>query len=230
MKLTTWTIYQGRNLRNIDNKTILSGPFPFLLIRPDLTHGNEILGLAIDNQFAASQVSDLLNRPLQPNQLIEIFRDKMGLINAKDIDGYQLKEKNLSTNPILEANIRALIETYNILIKSNPITFDIHDYDSDEKVKKNQNIFLEINFQNMPTHQLINAINSGMLDFYKRLNELRDQKLNDTERREKTLAMSGLQTNLILFFEQTLKRMDQIIIEQGKKIKTLEAELAKKKK
>lgn len=230
MQLTTWTIYQGKNLRNIENKTLLNGPFPFLVIRPDLTHGNEILGLAIEGDVVAPQVTDLLNRPLKPKQLIEIFHDKMGLVKVKDINEYQLKEKNLSRAPILEKNISHLIETYNILIKADPITFNTEDYDTDEKVKSNQNIFLEINFEKMPTRQLLNAINSGMLDFYQRLKELRNEQLTEMQRQEKILAMSGLQTNLILFFEQTLKRMDHLIVEQGEKIKKLEAELKEAKK
>lgn len=223
MELTTWTIYQGKDLKNIENKVITQGEFPFLLLRPDLNKGNEMLGLAIIDEYVASAVMDLINRPLGAKELTEIFKDKMGLINIQNIQNYSLKESNISLTPIQAQNIKTLMETYNILIKEKPITFDTKDYDTDEKVKNKQNIFLELNFQNMPTHQLINAINSGMTDFYKRLNDLREPTLTEHERQEKMLQMNGLETNLIFFFEQTLKRMDEIIAQQDKRIKELEA-------
>lgn len=229
MKLTTWTIYHGQKLKNISNQVVVDEEFPFLLLRPDLNQPNEFLGMAIVSEFVGSLISDLLNRELDSDQLIEIFKDKMGLVNTEDLKEYWSKDQNLSASPIYDTNIKTLMETYNILIKADPITFESDEYDTQEKIDKTKDVFLEFDFENMPMHQLINAINSGMPEFYHRLNELRNNELDDQTRQEKIVEMAGLQTNLIFFFEQALKKMDKVIGEQQKEIEELKAELTKNK-
>lgn len=225
MKLATWTIYKGKNLKNIKNEIFVKEEFPFVLLRPDFNNPNEVLGIAITDQFVSSSIIDLLNRRISKQQINEIFKENMGLINVFDISDYFIKSENISLKSILFENIKSIIEVYNILVKDNSIKFNTNDFDTEEKIKKNQVLFLDLNFKNMRTNQLIGTINVGMKDFYDRLNSFKETSLNEEQRKEIIMNMSGLQTNLIFFFEEMLKRMDNIVVEQTQKIQDLEKQI-----
>ncbi|PPE06053.1 hypothetical protein [Williamsoniiplasma lucivorax] len=227
MKLTTWTLYNAKKMHDIEGKNILSGNFPFLLVRPDPNKPGQHLGLGIDAKYFASIISDLVNRDMNEQALYDVFKDKLGIVETKDLDVLTVNDEPWSDKPINSTNIQILIDIYNILVKNKAITFETEAYSTIEKMKAMQtDEFIEFNIKAMPMQRIVNAINAGLPDFYTKLKEL-NQEMTPEQRAQKINIFSILQTNLILFFEEATKRMDQLIEEQNKKIAELE-EKAKK--
>ncbi|AVP49654.1 hypothetical protein [Williamsoniiplasma luminosum] len=222
MKLATWTLYNAKKMRSVDDKVILEGSFPFLLVRPDPNKPNQHLGLGIEAKYFASIVSDLINREMPNQMLYDVFKNKLGIVETKDLDVLSIKKQSWSDKPINVSNIQNLIDIFNILVKSESINFDSEEFSSIEKIKADQkDPFMEFNIKTMTMQRIVNAINVGLPDFYTKLKDLTQDMPNEV-RMTKLNSFSILQTNLILFFEEATKRMDQLIQEQNKIIDELE--------
>lgn len=231
MKLSTWTIYQGKNLQDIEGKIFVAHEFPFVLIRPDTNNPGKVLGLAIVGDYVTTQVMDLLNREYSNDNIYEIFQDKIGLIDMANINEYIIKDENLSLKPIRSKNINALIDVYNIFLKKEAIEFESENYATLELLKEQPEIFMELDLNTMPLPQLINALSAGLQDYNQRMNEIHNNSaLSEEEKIQKTLQISTLQQNLILFFDATVKNLEGIIVKQNEEIDALKKEVNDLKK
>ncbi|WP_026389258.1 hypothetical protein [[Acholeplasma] multilocale] len=228
MKLKTWSFYKADDLHDVEGNILIKGEFILLILRPDILKPNRVLGFGIPAEFGTTKVIDLQNKELTHEDVNSIFGDKLGVIEIEGIEELIIKDTNLSNTPVREENIKKIIEVYNIFIKKQAIEFDTEDYSSLEKLQEQGDKFTELDLQAMPLPQLLNTVTAGLQDYYGKAAELRNPELNNDQRIQKTLNMATLQSNLILFFEQTVQKMDELIAQQQKVIKELKDELEKK--
>jgi formyltetrahydrofolate synthetase len=214
-------------LIDVDGNLLIEGEFIFICLRPDILKPNRLLGFGIDKQLGATKVIDLQNHILNEQNLIEILSNKIGIVEVSTIKELILKEENMSDISIRKENIKNIIQTYNVFVKADIIEFNSTDFDTQEKLEAANELFTELNIKSMSINQLLNTINSGMNDYYLKMNELRDSNLSNEEKIQKTLTLSTLQGNLILFFEETLRKMDSLIGEQHKELEALKKQLEK---
>ncbi|AUF83298.1 hypothetical protein CXP39_00540 [Mesoplasma syrphidae] len=228
MKFKTWSFYLANDLLDVEGNSLIKGEFILVCLRPDVLKPNRILGFGIEKELGTTKVVDLQNRILTNQNVTDIFTNKIGVVEASSIKELIVKDENLSLISIREENIKTIIETYSVFVKGNVIEFDSNDFDSIDKLEAANEIFTELNLKSMSINQLLNTINSGMNDYYGKLNELRNPEISETDKIQKTLGLSTLQGNLILFFEETLRKMDGLIGKQHEEIAELKKQIMKK--
>ncbi|ATZ18503.1 hypothetical protein ESOMN_v1c01180 [Williamsoniiplasma somnilux] len=229
MKLQTWSIYKGKKLKNLEGQTLVEKEFPFVLLRPDLNKENRVLGIVINGEYANTSILDLQNRILSSDHIYDIFKDKLGLVDIADISEYHLGSENISQNSIRQENIQILVDVYNIFIKKEVITFESDDYSTIEKIRQQPDLFSDVNLETMPLPQLLNTLGAGLQDYNDKMTLIK-QETDEEAKVLKVLNVSNLQSNLIVFFDETLKRFDEIIKNQAKELENLRQELANFKK
>lgn len=229
MKLKNWSFYLASDLLDVEGNSLIKGEFILVCLRPDVLKPNRILGFGIEKELGTTKVVDLQNRILTDENVAEIFTNKIGVVEASTIKELIVKEENMSAIPVREENINTIIQTYNVFVKANIIEFDSNDFDTVDKLEAANEMFTELNLKSMSINQLLNTINSGMNDYYSKLNELRNPQISETDKVQKTLTLSTLQGNLILFFEETLRKMDGLIGKQHEEITELKKQLDEKK-
>ncbi|WP_027063397.1 hypothetical protein [Mesoplasma seiffertii] len=228
MKFKNWSFYLANDLLDVEGNSLIKGEFILVCLRPDILKPNRILGFGIEKELGTTKVVDLQNRILTDQNVADIFTNKIGVVEASTIKELIIKDENMSLTPIREENIKTIIDTYNVFVKAEVIEFDSNEFDTVDKLEAANEKFTELNLKSMSINQLLNTINSGMNDYYGKLNELRNPQISETEKIQKTLNLSTLQGNLILFFEETLRKMDGLIGKQHEEIIELKKQIEKK--
>ncbi|WP_031542235.1 hypothetical protein [Mesoplasma photuris] len=221
MKLKTWHFYKATNLIDIEGKNTIEGEFILLNLRPDIQKPNRLLTFGISLEGAAQIMADLQNKELTHDAIFKMMGEKIGFVEIDSVSDAVISTNNFSEKPLRDDNIKKIIEMYNIFIKSESIEFDTEDYSTEEKLRSSEDIFTKMDIKSMSIAQLLNTLTAGMNEYYGKTNELSNPSISADERIQKTLNLSTLQSNLILFFDQTVRKMDELIVKQEKELKEL---------
>ncbi|SYV96498.1 Uncharacterised protein [Mycoplasma putrefaciens] len=93
-------------------------------------------------------------------------------------------------------------------------------------IKQQTEIFIDVDLENMQLSALLQTLNIGMQNYRERLEQL--SKLKEDELLENKEQLFNLQANLISFFDQAVRKMDQFISQLSEQnaelIKQLESE------
>ncbi|UWD35090.1 hypothetical protein NX779_00315 [Mycoplasma cottewii] len=222
MKLTTWTFYKASSFQTLtgDNQKIRS--VPVLVLRPDFVKERTVLCLALTQKAVNSIIIDLQNKAIQGQELLEIFKDNIGFASTDNLEKIDAKGLDLST-PILDENIKNLIETYNLFLTSEPIEFDSADYETTEKAQQQKDVFTNVEVDKMKLPVLLETLNVGMENYKQRVEEF--SKLKESKIPAKKDELFNLQGNLIVFFDQALREMDALIAKLSERNSELYKEL-----
>ncbi|AEM68979.1 hypothetical protein [Mycoplasma putrefaciens] len=225
MKLTTWTFYKADHFQSLSKDEVLTRTIPVLILRPDATQEKTLLCLALTQKIVNSIIIDLQNKVFSSDELLEIFKDNIGFTSTENLTEIDAKGINLSTS-IHPENIKNLVQTYNLFLNKQPITFDTKDYQTMDLIKQQTEIFIDVDLENMQLSALLQTLNIGMQNYRERLEQL--SKLKEDELLENKEQLFNLQANLISFFDQAVRKMDQFISQLSEQnaelIKQLESE------
>ncbi|WP_434341835.1 hypothetical protein V2P24_00430 [Mycoplasma putrefaciens] len=225
MKLTTWTFYKADHFQSLSKDEVLTRTIPVLILRPDATQEKTLLCLALTQKIVNSIIIDLQNKVFSSDELLEIFKDNIGFTSTENLTEIDVKGINLSTN-IHPENIKNLVQTYNLFLNKQPITFDTKDYQTMDLIKQQTETFIDVDLENMQLSALLQTLNIGMQNYRERLEQL--SKLKEDKLLENKEQLFNLQANLISFFDQAVRKMDQFISQLSEQnaelIKQLESE------
>ncbi|WP_434343723.1 hypothetical protein V2P32_00975 [Mycoplasma sp. 06067-C1-B144P-99-0482-3] len=221
MKLKNWTFYKAKQLVKLNESNQVLEDIAVLILRPDINKEKTLLAIGLDKKVVNSLIIDLQNKAFEENELFEIFKENIGFVSTEEISEIDAKGLNLST-PIHQDNIKSIIKIYNLFLNVEPIEFDTKDYQNLEAIQNQEDVFTNVDFENIPLPALLQTLNVGMENYKQRVEEIFE--LNGKESINKKLELVNIQSNLIAFFDQALRKMDDIIT----KLSEQNAELIKK--
>ncbi|QVK06169.1 restriction endonuclease subunit S domain-containing protein [Mycoplasma mycoides] len=221
MKLKNWTFYKAKQFVKLNESNEISKDLAVLVLRPDINKEKTLLAIGLDKKVVNSLIIDLQNKVFEENELFEIFKENIGFVSTEEISEIDAKGLNLST-PIHPDNIKSIIKIYNLFLNVEPIEFDTKDYQDLETIQNQEDVFTNVDFENIPLPALLQTLNVGMENYKQRVEEIFE--LDGKESINKKLELVNIQSNLIAFFDQALRKMDEIIT----KLSEQNAELIKK--
>lgn len=222
MKINTWTFYDAKELVDVQMNPLLKEEIVFLVLRPDINEPNRLLGFGLPKDKSATVIVDLQNKELTHDDIYAIFKGNLGITESKNINPIEINGANLST-PIRLENIQKIIEVYNVFFKTDSVEFDTDDY-KDEQGLTRPDIFTELDFNKIALPNILQSLQAGMTEYNKQMEFLQKTQMPDEERKDKIIALSVLQSNLILFFDNALRKMNNVILEQQEKLNKLKNE------
>lgn len=220
MKLKTWTFYYAKDLVDVKANKLIEKEMVFLLLRPDINEPNRLLGLGFKKDKSATKIVDLQNKELSQDDIYAIFKGNLGMVQTNTLTPIEIGGVNLSQTPIRSENIKNTIEVYSIFFASTPQEFDTKDYEDFSK-NKPEDIFTELDFNKIPLRNILQSLQAGMNEYNTQMQFLSTTQLQEEERKNKIVDLSVLQSNLILFFDNALRKVNDILIEQEEEIKKL---------
>ncbi|QVJ96503.1 hypothetical protein I7634_00940 [Mycoplasma mycoides subsp. capri] len=221
MKLKNWTFYKAKQFVKLNESNEILKDLAVLVLRPDINKEKTLLAIGLDKKVVNSLIIDLQNKIFEENELFEIFKENIGFVSTEEISEIDAKGLNLST-PIHPDNIKSIIKIYNLFLNVEPIEFDTKDYQDLETIQNQEDVFTNVDFENIPLPALLQTLNVGMENYKQRVEEIFE--LDGKESINKKLELVNIQSNLIAFFDQALRKMDEIIT----KLSEQNAELIKK--
>ncbi|UZK64120.1 hypothetical protein MNF30_04100 [Mycoplasma mycoides subsp. capri] len=221
MKLKNWTFYKAKQFVKLNESNEILKDLAVLILRPDINKEKTLLAIGLDKKVVNSLIIDLQNKAFEENELFEIFKENIGFVSTEEISEIDAKGLNLST-PIHPDNIKSIIKIYNLFLNVEPIEFDTKDYQDLETIQNQEDVFTNVDFENIPLPALLQTLNVGMENYKQRVEEIFE--LDGKESINKKLELVNIQSNLIAFFDQALRKMDEIIT----KLSEQNAELIKK--
>ncbi|ADK69536.1 hypothetical protein V2P57_01205 [Mycoplasma mycoides subsp. mycoides] len=221
MKLKNWTFYKAKQFVKLNESNEILKDIAVLVLRPDINKEKTLLAIGLDKKVVNSLIIDLQNKVFEENELFEIFKENIGFVLTEEISEIDAKGLNLS-NPIHPDNIKSIIKIYNLFLNVEPIEFDTKDYQDLETIQNQEDVFTNVDFENIPLPALLQTLNVGMENYKQRVEEIFE--LDGKESINKKLELVNIQSNLIAFFDQALRKMDEIIT----KLSEQNAELIKK--
>ncbi|ACU78973.1 restriction endonuclease subunit S domain-containing protein [Mycoplasma mycoides] len=221
MKLKNWTFYKAKQFVKLNESNEILKDLAVLVLRPDINKEKTLLAIGLDKKVVNSLIIDLQNKVFEENELFEIFKENIGFVSTEEISEIDAKGLNLST-PIHPDNIKSIIKIYNLFLNVEPIEFDTKDYQDLETIQNQEDVFTNVDFENIPLPALLQTLNVGMENYKQRVEEIFE--LDGKESINKKLELVNIQSNLIAFFDQALRKMDEIIT----KLSEQNAELIKK--
>ncbi|QQY78431.1 hypothetical protein JLS56_01145 [Mycoplasma mycoides subsp. capri] len=221
MKLKNWTFYKAKQFVKLNESNEILKDLAVLILRPDINKEKTLLAIGLDKKVVNSLIIDLQNKVFEENELFEIFKENIGFVSTEEISEIDAKGLNLST-PIHPDNIKSIIKIYNLFLNVEPIEFDTKDYQDLETIQNQEDVFTNVDFENIPLPALLQTLNVGMENYKQRVEEIFE--LDGKESINKKLELVNIQSNLIAFFDQALRKMDEIIT----KLSEQNAELIKK--
>ncbi|CBW53914.1 Conserved hypothetical protein [Mycoplasma mycoides subsp. capri LC str. 95010] len=221
MKLKNWTFYKAKQFVKLNESNEVLKDLAVLILRPDINKEKTLLAIGLDKKVVNSLIIDLQNKAFEENELFEIFKENIGFVSTEEISEIDAKGLNLST-PIHPDNIKSIIKIYNLFLNVEPIEFDTKDYQDLETIQNQEDVFTNVDFENIPLPALLQTLNVGMENYKQRVEEIFE--LDGKESINKKLELVNIQSNLIAFFDQALRKMDEIIT----KLSEQNAELIKK--
>ncbi|QVK02960.1 restriction endonuclease subunit S domain-containing protein [Mycoplasma mycoides] len=221
MKLKNWTFYKAEQFVKLNESNEILKDLAVLILRPDINKEKTLLAIGLDKKVVNSLIIDLQNKVFEENELFEIFKENIGFVSTEEISEIDAKGLNLST-PIHPDNIKSIIKIYNLFLNVEPIEFDTKDYQDLETIQNQEDVFTNVDFENIPLPALLQTLNVGMENYKQRVEEIFE--LDGKESINKKLELVNIQSNLIAFFDQALRKMDEIIT----KLSEQNAELIKK--
>ncbi|EXU60346.1 hypothetical protein [Mycoplasma mycoides] len=221
MKLKNWTFYKAKQFVKLNESNEILKDLAVLVLRPDINKEKTLLAIGLDKKVVNSLIIDLQNKAFEENELFEIFKENIGFVSTEEISEIDAKGLNLST-PIHPDNIKSIIKIYNLFLNIEPIEFDTKDYQDLETIQNQEDVFTNVDFENIPLPALLQTLNVGMENYKQRVEEIFE--LDGKESINKKLELVNIQSNLIAFFDQALRKMDEIIT----KLSEQNAELIKK--
>lgn len=221
MKLKNWTFYKAKLFVKLNESNDILKDIAVLVLRPDINKEKTLLAIGLDKKVVNSLIIDLQNKAFEENDLFEIFKENIGFVSTEEISEIDAKGLNLST-PIHPDNIKSIIKIYNLFLNVEPIEFDTKDYQDLETIQNQEDVFTNVDFENIPLPALLQTLNVGMENYKQRVEEIFE--LDGKESINKKLELVNIQSNLIAFFDQALRKMDEIIT----KLSEQNAELIKK--
>ncbi|WFQ91232.1 hypothetical protein MFERI13461_00669 [Mycoplasma feriruminatoris] len=208
MKLKNWTFYKAKQLVKLNESNEVLKDIAVLILRPDINREKTLLGVALDKKVVNSLIIDLQNKAFEENELFDIFKENIGFVSTEEVSEIDAKGLNLST-PIHQDNIKTIIRIYNLFLTPEPIEFDTKDYQDLETIQNQDDVFTNVDFENIPLPALLQTLNVGMENYKQRVEEIFN--LDGKEALNKKLELVNIQSNLIAFFDQALRKMDEII-------------------
>ncbi|WFQ92052.1 hypothetical protein MFERI14815_00668 [Mycoplasma feriruminatoris] len=208
MKLKNWTFYKAKQFVKLNESDEVLKDIAVLILRPDINREKTLLGVALDKKVVNSLIIDLQNKAFEENELFDIFKENIGFVSTEEVSEIDAKGLNLST-PIHQDNIKTIIRIYNLFLTPEPIEFDTKDYQDLETIQNQDDVFTNVDFENIPLPALLQTLNVGMENYKQRVEEIFN--LDGKEALNKKLELVNIQSNLIAFFDQALRKMDEII-------------------
>ncbi|ATZ21280.1 hypothetical protein [Mesoplasma tabanidae] len=222
MKINTWTFYNAKDLVDVQMNPLLNGDIVFLVLRPDINQPNRLLGFGLPKDKSATVIVDLQNKELTHDDIYAIFKGNLGISSSINLKPIEINETNLSS-PIRVENIQKIIEVYNVFFKTESIQFDTDDYSTEEDLGKTD-IFTELDFNKIALPNILQSLQAGMTEYNKQMEFLQKTEMPDEERKDRIVSLSVLQSNLILFFDNALRKLNNVVVEQQDEIKKLKNE------
>lgn len=219
MKINTWTFYDAKELVDVQMNPLLSGDIVFLVLRPDINQPNRLLGFGLPKDKSATVIVDLQNKELTHDDIYAIFKGNLGITESKNIAPIEISGTKLST-PIRLENIQKIIEVYNVFFKTDSVEFDTDDYSTEEGLSR-PDIFTELDFNKIALPNILQSLQAGMNKYNREMEFLQTTQMPDEERKDKIVALSVLQSNLILFFDNAIRKINDVVVEQQEEIKKL---------
>ncbi|ATZ17682.1 hypothetical protein [Mesoplasma melaleucae] len=219
MKINTWTFYDAKELVDVQNNPLLSGDIVFLVLRPDINQPNRLLGFGLPKDKSATVIVDLQNKELTHDDIYAIFKGNLGITESKNIAPIEINGTKLST-PIRLENIQKIIEVYNVFFKTDSVEFNTDDYSTEEGLSR-PDIFTELDFNKIALPNILQSLQAGMTEYNKQMQFLQTTQMPDEERKNKIVVLSVLQSNLILFFDNAIRKINDVVVEQQEEINKL---------
>ncbi|ATZ20599.1 hypothetical protein [Mesoplasma coleopterae] len=219
MKINTWTFYDAKDLVDVQMNPLLSGDIVFLVLRPDINQPNRLLGFGLPKDKSATVIVDLQNKELSHDDVYAIFKGNLGITQSQNLKPIEINGTNLST-PIRLENIEKLVEVYNVFFRTESIEFDTNDYATEEDLAR-PDIFTELDFNKIALPNILQSLQAGMTEYNKQMEFLQKTEMPNEERKDRIVSLSVLQSNLILFFDNALRKLNNVVIEQQEEINKL---------
>ncbi|ATQ35236.1 hypothetical protein MENTO_v1c00750 [Mesoplasma entomophilum] len=222
MKINTWTFYDAKDLVDVQMNSLLSGDIVFLVLRPDINQPNRLLGFGLPKEKSATIIVDLQNKELSHDDVYAIFKGNLGITQSENLKPIEISGTNLS-KPIRLENIEKLVEVYNVFFRTESIEFDTKDYSTEEDLGK-ADIFTELDFNKIALPNILQSLQAGMTEYNKQMEFLQKTEMPDDERKDRIVSLSILQSNLILFFDNALRKLNNVVVEQQEELNKLRNE------
>ncbi|AME13509.1 hypothetical protein MmmBen326_0255 [Mycoplasma mycoides subsp. mycoides] len=203
MKLKNWTFYKAKQFVKLNESNEILKDIAVLVLRPDINKEKTLLAIGLDKKVVNSLIIDLQNKVFEENELFEIFKENIGFVLTEEISEIDAKGLNLS-NPIHPDNIKSIIKIYNLFLNVEPIEFDTKDYQDLETIQNQEDVFTNVDFENIPLPALLQTLNVGMENYKQRVEEIFE--LDGKESINKKLELVNIQSNLIAFFWSSIKK------------------------
>ncbi|AVN60094.1 hypothetical protein CG007_00400 [Mesoplasma entomophilum] len=221
MKINTWTFYDAKDLVDVQMNPLLNGDIVFLVLRPDINEPNRLLGFGLPKDKSATIIVDLQNKELSHDDVYAIFKGNLGITQSQNLKPIEINDTNLST-PIRLENIEKLVEVYNVFFRTESIEFDTNDYSTEEGLAR-PDIFTELDFNKIALPNILQSLQAGMTEYNKQMEFLQKTEMPDDERKDRIVSLSVLQSNLILFFDNALRKLNNVVIEQQEELNKLKS-------
>ncbi|ATI73030.1 hypothetical protein [Mesoplasma florum] len=219
MKINTWTFYDAKDLVDVQMNPLLSGDIVFLVLRPDINQPNRLLGFGLPKDKSGTVIVDLQNKELSHDDIYAIFKGNLGITQSTNLKEIEISGTNLSSAIRLE-NIQKIIEVYNVFFKTESVQFDTDDYSTEEDLGR-PDIFTELDFNKIALPNILQSLQAGMTEYNKQMEFLQSTEMPDDERKDRIVSLSILQSNLILFFDNALRKLNNVVVEQQEEINKL---------
>ncbi|AVN58684.1 hypothetical protein CG002_00325 [Mesoplasma florum] len=219
MKINTWTFYDAKDLVDVQMNPLLSGDIVFLVLRPDINQPNRLLGFGLPKDKSGTVIVDLQNKELSHDDIYAIFKGNLGITQSTNLKEIEISGTNLSSAIRLE-NIQKIIEVYNVFFKTESVQFDTNDYSTEEDLGR-PDIFTELDFNKIALPNILQSLQAGMTEYNKQMEFLQSTEMPDDERKDRIVSLSVLQSNLILFFDNALRKLNNVVVEQQEEINKL---------
>ncbi|SRX63939.1 hypothetical protein MMC68H_00197 [Mycoplasma mycoides subsp. capri] len=154
MKLKNWTFYKAKQFVKLNESNEILKDLAVLVLRPDINKEKTLLAIGLDKKVVNSLIIDLQNKVFEENELFEIFKENIGFVSTEEISEIDAKGLNLST-PIHPDNIKSIIKIYNLFLNVEPIEFDTKDYQDLETIQNQEDVFTNVDFENIPLPALL---------------------------------------------------------------------------
>ncbi|AGY41144.1 hypothetical protein mflW37_0770 [Mesoplasma florum W37] len=219
MKINTWTFYDAKDLVDVQMNPLLSGDIVFLVLRPDINQPNRLLGFGLPKDKSGTVIVDLQNKELSHDDIYAIFKGNLGITQSTNLKEIEISGTNLSSAIRLE-NIQKIIEVYNVFFKTESVQFDTNDYSTEEDLGR-PDIFTELDFNKIALPNILQSLQAGMTEYNKQMEFLQSTEMPDDERKDWIVSLSILQSNLILFFDNALRKLNNVVVEQQEELNKL---------
>ncbi|ATI73719.1 hypothetical protein [Mesoplasma florum] len=219
MKINTWTFYDAKDLVDVQMNPLLSGDIVFLVLRPDINQPNRLLGFGLPKDKSGTVIVDLQNKELSHDDIYAIFKGNLGITQSTNLKEIEISGTNLSSAIRLE-NIQKIIEVYNVFFKTESVQFDTNDYSTEEDLGR-PDIFTELDFNKIALPNILQSLQAGMTEYNKQMEFLQSTEMPDDERKDRIVSLSILQSNLILFFDNALRKLNNVVVEQQEELNKL---------